>query len=200
MAAVKRVVSTVTNVIFPEAKEIQQKPDREILSGGQYMSNLPLQMAIYFNLFFFPLWLITEIILIELKFSELSQLYKIISISIVVILTPLEITRLYLGFSGNLSERVPELAGFWLITLVLTIPLFLFLLFNDAIIIVPMERAMNAIYVAFVLFEVISGFIAIRMLVKYQATKFHLSHFVDLEPIPADEYDEQMMNESKKML
>lgn len=79
--------------------------------------------------------------------------------------------------------QVPELAGFWLLTLLVQTPLVFFLLLNEATIIFPLERATTIILTAFVLMEVITGYFAIRFMVNYQVTKFHLQQFTSLEDI-----------------
>ena len=38
-----------------------------------------------------------------------------------------QVVRLYLGYLGNLGERVPELAGFWLLTILLQLPMQVFI-------------------------------------------------------------------------
>ena len=43
--------------------------------------------------------------------------------TVLVATTIIEITRLYLGYLGNLTEKVPELAGFWLLTVLLQLPM-----------------------------------------------------------------------------
>jgi transmembrane protein 17 len=40
----------------------------------------------------------------------------------------------------------------------------------------------------FVVFEVICGYFAIRTMVNYQVTKFHLRQFTDLENLQDDDY------------
>ena len=35
----------------------------------------------------------------------------------------MQVVRLYLGYLGNLGEKVPELAGFWLLTILLQLPM-----------------------------------------------------------------------------
>ena len=82
-----------------------------------------------------------------------------------------------------LSFQVPELAGFWLLTLILQVPMILFLLFNTGLNILPLERAMNIVMALFILFEAICGYFAIRTMVNYQVTKFHLR---DFDRIPDD--------------
>jgi len=85
--------------------------------------------------------------------------------------------------------QVPELAGFWLLTLLLQSPLVLFLLFNEAAIITPLERAVNVIMTIFILFEDVVGYFAIRAMVDSQVNKFHLQQFTNVEQ-PDDVVDE----------
>ena len=95
-------------------------------------------------------------------------------VTILVATTIIEITRLYLGYLGNLTEKVPELAGFWLLTVLLQLPMQGFLLFNEDLVILPMERAANVLMVTMVLLELVIGFIALRKITRHQAKKFHL--------------------------
>ena len=88
------------------------------------------------------------------------------------------------------SYQVPELAGFWLLTLLLQLPLTLLLLFNEAAIILPLERAVNIFLSFFVLFEVVQGYRVINILTQNQVSKFHLRQledFVELQDIPETE-------------
>ena len=50
-----------------------------------------------------------------------------------------EAIRLYFGYLGNLQERVPELAAFWMVTLVLQLPLCLLSLLNTDANLLPLE-------------------------------------------------------------
>ena len=38
--------------------------------GHEYVTNLPLQMALYFNFFFFPFWFIGCLVILELKVRQ----------------------------------------------------------------------------------------------------------------------------------
>lgn len=76
--------------------------------------------------------------------------------------------------------QVPELAGFWLLTLVLQLPLSFLLLFNESMLIMPTERAMNILMVLFVVFETIQGYRAIKRMTEYQVNKFHLHQFDEM--------------------
>jgi len=76
---------------------------------------------------------------------------------------------------------VPELAGFWLLTLLLQTPFVLFLLLNEAMIITPLERAVTIVMAAFVLFEDVVGYFAIRAMVDSQVNKFHMQQLANFE-------------------
>nr|KAG5698426.1 hypothetical protein BaRGS_006621 [Batillaria attramentaria] len=156
-------------------------------TGNEYVTNLPLQMLIYFNVFFSPLWFITSIVMLQAKFNNLSELYQIVLISVYIVYTLIEIVRLYLGFVGNLMERVPELAGFWLLTILLQFPLILLLVINDGAILLPLERAVHIVKALFVFSEVIVGYLAIRVMVNYQVCEEDLR----LHPQQVGGLDEQ---------
>lgn len=88
---------------------------------------------------------------------------------------------------------MPELAGFWILTLVLQLPLTLMLLFNESMLIMPMERAVNIVMAVFVLFEAIQGYRVIKTMIEQQASKFHVQQFDNL--IEMQEMQEESMEE-----
>lgn len=188
-ATFRRTMTTVTDVLFPVSKTAKDPQQHHLLkTGNEYVTNLPLQMLIYFNIFFAPLWFIACIVMLEAKFTYLGQLYQIVLISVYIVYALIEITRLYLGFVGNLMERVPELAGFWLMTMILQFPLILLLLLNSDAMLLPLERAVHIVKAIFVVSEAVMGYFAIRVMVNYQVTKYHLQQFTDLEQVDDDSY------------
>merc|ERR1712141_399587 len=152
-------------------KHSRNQPAKLPKIGHEIVTDLPLQMCLFFNLCYFPFWLITSIVIAYVKFEHLNYLYKFILVTVLVATTIIEITRLYLGYLGNLTEKVPELAGFWLLTVLLQLPMQGFLLFNEALVILPMERAANVLMVTMVLLELVIGFIALRKITRHQAKK-----------------------------
>ena len=72
--------------------------------------------------------------------------------------------------------QVPDLAGFWLLSL-LQAPLTLYLLANIDTIILPLERAVNIVLLTFLVVQLCLGFRALQLMVQAQAIKFHLSNF-----------------------
>ena len=90
---------------------------------------------------YFPFWLSVTIMVITLKYHLLNYLYKFVLVTILVAVIIIELVRLYLGYLGNLTEKVPELAGFWLLTILLQLPLQGFLLLNTDLILVPIGNS-----------------------------------------------------------
>ncbi|KAL4694375.1 hypothetical protein H8959_013640 [Pygathrix nigripes] len=91
-----RAVFTDSNRTVPEYSE---GPENEMLSS------LPLQMSLYFNTYYFPLWWVSSIMMLHVKYSILPDYYKFIAITVIILITLIEAIRLYLGYMGNLQEK-----------------------------------------------------------------------------------------------
>ncbi|XP_056271752.1 transmembrane protein 17B [Pseudoliparis swirei] len=141
------------------------------------LSSLHLQMSLYFNMWFFPLWWISETVMLQLKYPALPDYYKFILVTVLILMTLIEAIRLFLGYAGNLQEKVPELAGFWLLSILLQFPLILFQLFNEAILIQPLERGVHIVLSMFILTQALYGFLALRDMVRHTGRQFHLRQF-----------------------
>ncbi|XP_047602473.1 transmembrane protein 17 isoform X2 [Lutra lutra] len=113
----------------------------------------------------------------RVRYSILPDYYKFIVVTVIILITLIEAIRLYLGYMGNLQEKVPELAGFWLLSLLLQLPLILFLLFNEGLTNLPLEKAIHIIFTLFLTFQVVSAFLTLRKMVNQLATRFHLQDF-----------------------
>ncbi|XP_064378438.1 transmembrane protein 17B-like isoform X1 [Dromaius novaehollandiae] len=75
-------------------------PAREVLAS------LPLQMMLYFNVCYFPFWCLAEGTMLQLKYSLLPRYYQLLLAAAFLILSLAEGFRLYLGYIGNLQEKV----------------------------------------------------------------------------------------------
>lgn len=151
-----------------------------LVADAEIVTFLPLQVALYFNVFYSPLWVVSCIFALQHKYDALATHYKFVTILVYIVMFVVEAARLYLAYEGNLREKVPELAGFWLLTLLQT-PLTVYLLGNINTIVLPLETAVNIVLLAFLLAHVVLGFRALQLMVRAQAVKFHLSHFDSLD-------------------
>ncbi|KFQ24445.1 Transmembrane protein 17, partial [Merops nubicus] len=147
---------------------------------NEILSSLPLQMSLYFNVYYFPFWWLSAVVMLYLKYLALSDYSKFILVTAMIIASLVEVIRLYLGYMGNLQEKVPELAGFWLLSLLLQLPIMLFLLFNEGLKNQPLERAVHAIFALFLIFQVFAAFVTLKRMVNKLATQFCLEE----RPVP----------------
>ncbi|NXA17260.1 TMM17 protein, partial [Ibidorhyncha struthersii] len=69
------------------------------------LASLPLQMMLYFNVYYFPVWFLAEGMMLQLKYHLLPQHYQFLLVTAFLILTLAEGSRLYLGYVGNLQEK-----------------------------------------------------------------------------------------------
>ncbi|XP_062858643.1 transmembrane protein 17B [Trichomycterus rosablanca] len=185
---IRRRLGDFSRTVFVDQKHLQLSPEDHITflnQNADVISSLPLQMSLFFNMWFFPLWWISEVVMLHLKYPALPDYYKFILITILIVMTLIEAIRLYLGYAGNLQEKVPELAGFWLLSLLLQFPLILFQLFNESILIQPLERGVHIVLALFILTETLSGFVALRAMVKHTESRFHLSQFDGIQELRA---------------
>ncbi|XP_072408522.1 transmembrane protein 17B-like isoform X1 [Chiloscyllium punctatum] len=149
--------------------------------GRESATSLPLQICLYFNLYFFPFWWVCEVIILELKYQVLSTYYRIVLCVLLILISLVEVIRLYLGYIGNLQEKVPELAGFWLLSLLLQIPMTLFDCCNPRFMVLPLEYGVNLVFIAFLLIETVLTFSSLRRMVHQLEIRFHITHFHSLE-------------------
>ncbi|CAL7950811.1 unnamed protein product [Xylocopa violacea] len=138
--------------------------------------NLPLQITLYLNLWFSPGWLVVSFINLTLKYDNLTDVYKLISVAIFLVFTISEFAKLYLGYLGNLAGRIPELASCWVISILIELPLVMFLLFDQQTLSHRSEKYANCLMICFLLTEIITGMIALKNLADKHAKVFYLMH------------------------
>ncbi|XP_050762822.1 transmembrane protein 17B-like [Gymnogyps californianus] len=143
----------------------------------EVLASLPLQMMLYFNVYYFPVWCLAEGMMLQLKYHLLPWHYQFLLAAAFLILSLAEGSRLYLGYVGNLQEKVPELAGFLLLSFLIQLPLLLFLLTDSHIIRLPLEMAMHSLFLAFLVAEITAAFLALKTMTKQLAARFYLRQF-----------------------
>uniref|UniRef100_A0A8B9YZD0 Transmembrane protein 17B n=1 Tax=Buteo japonicus TaxID=224669 RepID=A0A8B9YZD0_9AVES len=147
--------------------------------GGAHevLASLPLQMMLYFNVYYFPVWCLAEGMMLQLKYHLLLWHYQFLLVTAFLILSLAEGSRLYLGYAGNLQEKVPELAGFLLLSFLIQLPLLLFLLTDSHVIRLPLEMAVHSLFLAFLVAEIVAAFLALKTMTKQLAAQFYLRQF-----------------------
>ncbi|XP_074063080.1 transmembrane protein 17 [Macrotis lagotis] len=172
---VRQRLESFSRTVFTDVN--RTSPEYSSNADNEIVSSLALQMSLYFNIYFFPFWWVCSIFMLHLKYAILPDYYKFILVTVIILITLIEVIRLYLGYMGNLQEKVPELAGFWLLSLLLQLPLILFLLFNEGLTIQPLERSVNLIFTIFLAFQVVVAFLTLKKMANQLAAHFHLQDF-----------------------
>ncbi|XP_060539635.1 transmembrane protein 17B-like [Pantherophis guttatus] len=146
-------------------------------NGHTVLSSLPLQMLLYFNVFFLPFWCLSEAVMLELKFSLLPLYYQCLLVAAYLTIVGVESARLFLGYVGNLQEKVPELAGFVLLSFVIEMPVLLFILTDHQVIRMPLEMAVHGVLLCFLTSEIVAASFALKDMAKHLARQFYLMQF-----------------------
>ncbi|XP_030593641.1 transmembrane protein 17A isoform X1 [Archocentrus centrarchus] len=171
--------SVFTNNRTADSDFTREQEDASVVN--ELVSHLPLQMLLYFSMFYFPCWWFSAVFMLEVKFFYLPGYYQALLITGIVLLTVIEVVRLYLGYIGNLKEKVPELAAFWLLSFMFQLPVLLFFLTDEGIIILPLERAVHSLYLLFLLAQILASFLALRTMTRKLTLLFHLRQFGKVE-------------------
>ncbi|CAK6959772.1 transmembrane protein 17A [Scomber scombrus] len=167
--------SVFTNNRTGDSDFIREQEDVSVVN--ELVSHLPLQMLLYFNMFYFPCWWFAAVFMLEVKFYYLPGYYQALLITGMILFTVIEVVRLYLGYIGNLEEKTPELAAFWLLSFMFQLPVLLFFLTDEGIIILPLERAVHSLYLFFLLAQILASFLALRTMTQKLTLLFHLRQF-----------------------
>ncbi|XP_037081170.1 transmembrane protein 17B-like [Pollicipes pollicipes] len=176
-------INILTETIFPGI-DFDTLPTNRVPRppfGHELVAYLPLQMCLYFNILFVPCWSAVLVVAFNTKFDRMDFLNRYIYLTVLVGALLMEAARLYVGYVGSLREDVPDLAGFWLITLLLACPLHSILLLNTAALRLAPEMAVAGPQVLFVLVELALGYVAVRQLARHQVSKFHAANAARVE-------------------
>ncbi|CAG9771674.1 unnamed protein product [Ceutorhynchus assimilis] len=162
----KETVCAFSKNVFPGIKfSSSGKEIRE----NEVKSNLPLQMSAYFNVVFIPIWVLVLFIFLLDNYSDFGKLTKVIIVTILSTIFTVEILRLYMVYEGNLNDKIPELAGFWMLSVFLQLPLQGLLLFNPYFQLRVLEVVCQSVIFMLLISQIIFGYFALRYTASQQA-------------------------------
>ncbi|XP_065594780.1 transmembrane protein 17B-like [Cyrtonyx montezumae] len=173
----RRGLTAFSSVLFTTKKTWDSGAAHLYHPVHEVLASLPLQVMLYFNACYFPCWCLAEGMMLQLKYNLLPRYYQLLLLAAFLILMLTEGARLYLGYIGNLQEKVPELAGFLLLSLLIQLPILLFLLTDHLTIRLPLELAVHSLLLAFLTCEVVAAFLALRAMSRQLAAQFYLRQF-----------------------
>uniref|UniRef100_A0A1B6CYK2 Transmembrane protein 17 n=1 Tax=Clastoptera arizonana TaxID=38151 RepID=A0A1B6CYK2_9HEMI len=171
-------ITVSENVLSNTSGHTKNINDFQIQKNSKELpSSFLLQLSLYFNTAFLPVWLLIIIIMLPTKYHYLSDIYKFFTIVTYVTSIVTECIRLYLGHIGNLSEKIPEMAAFWMLSILLQAPLQLFFLLNTALLPSILECTAQSIMLVFLIIQLGIGFFALKNSAQHLAERFHIAQF-----------------------
>ena len=174
--------SVFTSIDANDPKRTNNLHSKQSRIEIDYSSSLPLQMLLYFNVCFFPCWLFSLIFVLPVLALTSSNQHVILMVFAFVFKAIIEFVRLYLGYTGNLAERMPELTAFCLLTIPLSIFLLIYQLLAKMQVQLALVFAVEIIYITFLVLQTIFGILAVRIMVTAQSSRFHYQQFEEALP------------------
>jgi transmembrane protein 17 len=140
-------------------------------------SSVNFQMMMYFHAYFFAAFFVLSIFtsMWRVQWHQLELWQEALHYLIFAIWSIAEAGRLYLGFVGNLAEKVPHMVGFMLISVfpqLLLMVYFQILQPNPT----PLDTALLQLQWTFYVAELLWGYKTVRKLLRLQSAKYYL-HF-----------------------
>jgi len=153
----------------------------------EIQSSLLFQMCLYFHLLFDAAYFVCSVVILRWKrLNYHNWSVDFVTPIIFALWTIVEISRLYVGYSGNLLEKVPHLAAFLFLTV---FPQFLFVVYLVGVQrpMLPFDRITNGMLLALLVFEMIVGYRTLRRIISVKSARFALElGSLDTEPLLYD--------------
>jgi transmembrane protein 17 len=145
------------------------------LRVARVASSLPLQKLLYYNYYYALAFGLSHIFFVVWKSLSLRlEPADAIALPVLVALWILfETLRLRLGYSGNLTEKVPEMAAFWLLTVLPQLPLTVFLSFVQISALMPFDVALGIPMVLLQAAQLRPGLSTVRLFIRKQTADFY---------------------------
>ncbi|KAH1000411.1 transmembrane protein 17B-like [Dendroctonus ponderosae] len=134
-------------------------------------SSLPLQMCAYFNVVFLPAWAAVFLDFFAHQYWAPGALTRALAAVTASTVFCIEGLRLYMLYAGNLGDKIPELAAFWMLSVFLQLPLQGFLLFNPHFQLGVLPVLSQSVLLILLLLEIGFGYVALRFTAAQQALK-----------------------------
>lgn len=145
----------------------------------EVVSSLALQVLLFFNFSWHLVWLGSMMYAVgwKLLMTERSSLFIYFTPGIVLLAAAVDWARLRMGYSGNLQERVPELAGFILVSVfpVLACCGYFVAIQRMFTPTLPIEYVVNGVYCLFLIVELVLAYRMTKSVVSAQAQNFFLT-------------------------
>lgn len=153
----------------------QNEDENLKILASEYRETLQLQKCLFLNYTIYPFWMIVVAFFLYIRFDEIGHLAKYLAVAVYGISVFIECMRLFFGRYGNTQARVPELAGFLLLSILMQLPLVSFFLLNQYLKSTPLEITMHLILWFLIASEIILAYFSFKRASKI-AQNMYLSN------------------------
>ncbi|XP_031625195.1 transmembrane protein 17-like [Contarinia nasturtii] len=145
-------------------------------------SSLSLQIILFVNVYLSPIWILSSLQFFYMHAFDESGKHNtiILGAALFLISAPLEVGRLYLGYSGNLNEKIADFAGFLILSLFIQQPIaiFFFYIVHKAKVF-WLQIYLQLLVAALIFFEIVIGYISMRRMTRLKAQQFHILMLIE---------------------
>ncbi|XP_052869736.1 transmembrane protein 17A-like [Anopheles cruzii] len=115
------------------------------------------------------------------QFANINGIEKALSIMTLIVSIPLEVLRLYLGYTGNLMSTIPSFAGFLILSFLIQLPLQIYLLLATHTTKHTLAIVVQSITTATLVLQIVVGVPAMRKLSDFRRKQFQLQRWQYVE-------------------
>ncbi|CAK1552149.1 unnamed protein product [Leptosia nina] len=137
-----------------------------------YKLMLYLQKCLFVNSCVYVVWVFTIAFFFYTKINHYDHIVKYLSVTLCIMFIIIEIIRLYLGQTGNLLCRVPELSSFLMLSIFMQAPVMTYFLFNPYLMNTPIETVLHAFMWVIILLEILVCFPALKQACSIAKTTY----------------------------
>eukprot|EP00033_Pygsuia_biforma_P005422 GCRY01005983.1.p1 GENE.GCRY01005983.1~~GCRY01005983.1.p1 ORF type:complete len:240 (-),score=14.21 GCRY01005983.1:311-1030(-) len=173
--AVNNVLTSLSEKLFQKSNGILLQPE-QATQKTEIASSVFLQMMMYYNFIydfmFFPLSFHAFIWKANNEDNGFAfYVANVLRIGLWLLLEPI---RLSFGYSGNLRERVPQLAGFFVLSIPQTILTLLGLIQSEPL---ALDVALNIMLLILLVPQVLISFFVAKRLIRARSAYFYLENW-----------------------
>jgi transmembrane protein 17 len=142
-------------------------PD-SVITKKPSLSSLGLQMSLYYNSFLSVIFIIIMGTCTVQKAALYKRYVPVVAVGLYLVVEPY---RLYFGFSGNLREKVPDLATYLLMTVFPQVPIVIYLGYLQSVT-YPVDAIMGTLVLIFLIVQFYCGVKTMQRLIRMQTSQF----------------------------
>jgi transmembrane protein 17 len=139
-----------------------------VLQRKPSLSSLGLQMVLYYNACFSVIFIV---VMGSCAFQKAVQYHRYVPSVAVGLFTLVEPVRLWFGFSGNLREKVPDLATYLLMTSFPQFPLVIYLAYLQRVK-YPIDSILGSMMLLLTILQSYYGLSSMKRLIRSQTAQF----------------------------